>query len=199
MQAYPVYAQQLYGRPIGTDGVVVCANCHLVENGIGAGGKKVVGYDDALFIGVRVAGYDNTADTGNPTGLWGVTESQERSTLKSGGAAGALGGVVVLPEGFKVLPKERLPRKAGDAVKGLFVQEWEPLSGRPSDGFSAFVAGPVRGVTAPLGATHFPSGRDLLFPILTPKGDYETPPYFGRADATVGAVRGEGKCIQADR
>jgi apocytochrome f len=193
MQAYPIYAQQLYTRPIGADGVVVCANCHLVGNSIGAGGRKVVGYDDALFVGVRVAGYDNTADTGNPRGLWGVTGSGERSTLKSGGAAGALGGVVVLPEGFKVLPKERLSREVGDAVKGLFVQCWGSLSGDSAGGFSAFVAGPVKGVIAPLGTAHFPSGRDLLFPILTPKGEHEAPLYFGRSEVVVGAVRGRGQ------
>jgi apocytochrome f len=192
MRSYPVYAQQLYAKPRSKDGTIVCANCHLVSNSVGVGGRKVVGYDDALFVGVRLAGYDNSAEVANPRGLGGVAQGREWSSLR-GAAEGALGGVVVLPEGFKVLPKERLSGEVQSTVKGLFVQPWG-LGGGQGSGFSAFVVGPVKGVTRPLGTPHFPSGRDLLFPILTPQSDQEEGGlYFGCCPVYVGAVRGRGQ------
>lgn len=190
MQAYPVYAQQLYAKPRAKDGTVVCANCHLVSNSVGVGAKKVVGYDEALFVGVRVAGSDNSADMASPRGLSGVSNVKDRSSLRYN-LGGALGGVVVLPEGFRALPKDRMPEEVSNKVKGLFVQPWSSEEEAVS-GFSAFVVGPVKGVTGPLGAPHFPGGRDLFFPVLTPQSDGDGL-YFGSCAVYVGAVRGRGQ------
>ena len=192
MRSYPIYAQQLYAKPRSKDGTIVCANCHLVPNSVGVGGRKVVGYDDALFVGVRLAGYDTSAEIANPRGLGGAAQKRERSSLR-GAAEGTLGGVVVLPEGFKILSKERLNSKMQSTVKGLFVQPWG-LDGDQESNFSAFITGPVKGITRPLGTPHFPSGRDLLFPILTPQSDQEKNElYFGCCPVYVGAARGRGQ------
>merc|ERR1711953_397699 len=96
--AYPVFAQQAYENPREATGRIVCANCHLAQKPVEVEVPQAV-LPDTVFETVVSVPYDlkvkQVSATGAPGGL-------------------NVGSVVILPEGFKLAPKDRLSKEIKD-------------------------------------------------------------------------------------
>merc|ERR1719272_568292 len=101
--AYPVYAQQNFADPVTASGAIVCANCHL--------GKK-----DVVIRGP----HDVLPDTIFKVKIQVPLKYDKRTQPIADGSKGALniGAVVVMPEGYKLAPKDRLPTILKKEMKG---------------------------------------------------------------------------------
>jgi len=90
--AYPFWAQQNYASPREATGKIVCANCHLAKKATRVEIPQAV-FPDTVFKAVVEVPYDTSVQQpsgdGSPTGL-------------------NVGAVVMLPEGFRLAPPERL-------------------------------------------------------------------------------------------
>merc|ERR1711907_867556 len=93
--AYPVFAQQAYENPREATGRIVCANCHLAQKPVEIEVPQAV-LPDTVFEAVVSIPYD--------TSIKQVQGNGKRGPLN-------IGSVLILPEGFKLAPKERLSMK----------------------------------------------------------------------------------------
>lgn len=92
-QAYPFYAQQGYESPREATGRIVCANCHLAAKPIQVEVPQAV-TPDSVFEAVVKIPYDTSV----------------QQVLGDGSKGGLnVGAVLMLPEGFKIAPPDRLP------------------------------------------------------------------------------------------
>jgi apocytochrome f len=94
VQAYPIYAQQAYENPREATGRIVCANCHLASKPVELEVPQAV-LPDTVFEAVVKIPYDLS-----------------KQQVQGNGSRGPLnvGAVMVLPEGFKLAPKDRLSK-----------------------------------------------------------------------------------------
>merc|ERR1712054_421005 len=87
--AFPIYAQQAYANPREANGRIACANCHLASKPTEIESPSSV-LPDSVFEAVIKIPYN----------------TQEKRVLASGSKGGLnVGAVVILPEGFKLAPK----------------------------------------------------------------------------------------------
>jgi apocytochrome f len=100
--AYPVFAQNAYQNPREATGRIVCANCHLAQKPTEVEVPQAV-LPDTVFETVVDIPYDLSS-----------------KQITAGGTKGSLnvGAVVILPEGFKLAPKERLSDELKAKTKG---------------------------------------------------------------------------------
>jgi len=110
VEAYPIFAQQNYPSPREASGRIACANCHLQEKKTHARLPFQV-YPDTVF---RVL-VDVNADY------------EVKKQLVADGTRGPMnvGAIVVCPEGFRLAPRDRLPKILKKQMKGL---AWSPYS-----------------------------------------------------------------------
>ena len=90
--AFPVYAQQAYESPREATGRIVCANCHLAQKPVEVEVPQAV-LPDTVFEAVVSVPYDLSVKQ--------ITGSGTKGGLN-------VGAVLILPEGFKLAPKERI-------------------------------------------------------------------------------------------
>ena len=161
VEAYPIFAQQNYPSPREASGRIACANCHLQEKKTHARLPFQV-YPDTVF---RVL-VDVNADY------------EVKKQLVADGTRGPMnvGAIVVCPEGFRLAPRDRLPKILKKQMKGL---AWSPYSKQKPN---IVVAGPVPGSTYNV----------MTLPLLAPKVD-EKNIFYGRAEFAIGANRGRGQ------
>ena len=106
--AYPVFAQNAYENPREATGRIVCANCHLASKPTEVEVPQAV-LPDTVFEAVVSVPYD--------TSVKQITAAGKRGPLN-------VGAVVVLPEGFKLAPKDRLSSEIKAKTKGVFIQPY---------------------------------------------------------------------------
>lgn len=161
VNAYPVFAQQAYDNPREATGRIVCANCHLAQKPTEIEVPQAV-LPDTVFETVVSIPYD--------TSVKQVTAS---------GAPGPLnvGAVLVLPEGFKLAPKERISNEIKEKTKGVFIQPYSKT--RPN----ILVVGPILG----------DKNREIVFPILSPDPAQDKSVHYLNYPIYVGANRGRGQ------
>jgi len=106
--AFPVYAQQAYENPREATGRIVCANCHLGAKPTEVEVPQGV-LPDTVFEAVVEIPYDKS--------LKQVTGDGSKGPLN-------VGAVVVLPEGFKLAPKERLSDELKKATEGVVISPY---------------------------------------------------------------------------
>nr|YP_010930343.1 cytochrome f [Ochrosphaera neapolitana]WKK50071.1 cytochrome f [Ochrosphaera neapolitana] len=159
--AYPVFAQQAYESPREATGRIVCANCHLAQKPVEIEVPQAV-LPDTVFEAVVSIPYD--------TSVKQVTAS---------GAPGPLnvGAVLVLPEGFKLAPKDRLSSEIKEKTKGVFVQPYSKT--KPN----ILVVGPILG----------DKNREIVFPILSPDPAQNKDVHYLNYPVYVGGNRGRGQ------
>nr|WKK50181.1 cytochrome f [Ochrosphaera neapolitana] len=159
--AYPVFAQQAYESPREATGRIVCANCHLAQKPVEIEVPQAV-LPDTVFEAVVNIPYD--------TSVKQVTAS---------GAPGPLnvGAVLVLPEGFKLAPKDRLSAEIKEKTKGVFVQPYSKT--KPN----ILVVGPILG----------DKNREIVFPILSPDPAQNKDVHYLNYPVYVGGNRGRGQ------
>ena len=106
--AFPVYAQQAYENPREATGRIVCANCHLAQKPTEIEVPQGV-LPDTVFEAVVDIPYDLSSKQ--------VTGDGTKGPLN-------VGAVVILPEGFKLAPKNQIPQE-------VFWIKREDPQGRP--------------------------------------------------------------------
>ena len=159
--AYPVFAQNAYENPREATGRIVCANCHLAAKPTEVEVPQAV-LPDTVFEAVVSIPYD--------TSVKQVTASGKRGPLN-------VGAVVVLPEGFKLAPKDRLSDDIKAKTKGVFIQ---PYSKNKTN---ILVVGPISG----------DKNREIVFHILSPDPAQNKDVNFLNYPIYVGGNRGRGQ------
>lgn len=159
--AYPVFAQQNYSNPRAANGKLACANCHLNQKAIEIEAPQAVLPNSVFEVEIKVP-YD-------------VTKQQIGANGKK--ADLNVGGILILPKGFKLAPKSQIPDEVKQKNKGVFISPYS------TEFDNILVVGPIAG------KTH----QELIFPVLAPDPEknadvkYLTYPFYA------GGNRGRGQ------
>ena len=159
--AYPVFAQQNYSNPRAANGKLACANCHLNQKAIEIEAPQAVLPNSVFEVEIKVP-YD--------------------TSLKQIGANGKnadinVGGILILPKGFKLAAKSQISPEVKAKNKGVFISPYS------TEFDNILVVGPIAG------KTH----QELIFPVVAPDPEknseikYLTYPFYG------GGNRGRGQ------
>lgn len=159
--AYPFWAQQAYENPREATGRIVCANCHLGVKPTEIEVPQSV-LPDTVFEAVVKIPYD--------TKVQQVSGSGEKAPLN-------VGAVLMLPEGFKIAPEDRIPEEMKEKVQGLFFQPYA------EDKENIVIIGPLPGEQY----------QELVFPVLSPDPGTNKAISFGKYGVHVGGNRGRGQ------
>jgi apocytochrome f len=163
--AFPIYAQQAYENPREANGRVVCANCHLAQKPTEIETPSSI-LPDTVFETVVKIPYDTT----------------KKQVLGNGQKGGLnVGAVVILPEGFKLAPKDRLEGELKAKTKGIFITPYSPTKE------NILVVGPIPGE----------KHEEIIFPILSPNPEKDKNVFYVKYPIYVGANRGRGQIYPA--
>ncbi len=160
--AYPFWAQQTYPEtPREATGRIVCANCHLAAKLTEVEIPQSV-LPDTVFKAVVKIPYDTNVQQvgadGSKTGL-------------------NVGAVLMLPDGFKIAPEERIPEDMKEEIEGLFYQPYG------EDKENIVIIGPLPGEQY----------QEIVFPVLSPNPATDKNIHFGKYSVHVGGNRGRGQ------
>jgi apocytochrome f len=159
--AYPFWAQQNYASPREATGKIVCANCHLAKKATRVEVPQAV-FPDTVFKAVVEVPYDTSVQQpsgdGSPTGL-------------------NVGAVVMLPEGFRLAPPERLSEELKEETQGIYYTQYS------DDQPNILLVGPIPG----------DQHQEIVFPILSPDPSQDSSIHFGKYQLHVGGNRGRGQ------
>ena len=159
--AYPVFAQQNYSNPRAANGKLACANCHLNEKAIEIEAPQAVLPNSVFEVEIKVP-YDTTAKQLGANG--------KKADLN-------VGGILILPKGFKLASKSQIPAEVKAKNKGVFISPYS------TEFDNILVVGPIAG------KTH----QELIFPVVSPDPEknsdikYLTYPFYA------GGNRGRGQ------
>jgi apocytochrome f len=159
--AYPVFAQQNYSNPRAANGKLACANCHLNQKAIEVEAPQSVLPNSVFEVEVKVP-YDTT-----------------KQQLGANGKLADLnvGGIVILPEGFKLAPKSQISAEVKAKNKGVFISPYS------SEFDNILVVGPIAG------KTH----QELIFPVVAPDPEKDSNIKYLAYPLYVGGNRGRGQ------
>ena len=162
--AYPVFAQNAYQNPREATGRIVCANCHLAQKPVEIEVPQAV-LPDSVFEAVVSIPYDTSV-----------------KQISAGGSKASInvGAVLIMPEGFKLAPKDRLSDEIKAKTKGVFVQPYSKE--KPN----ILVVGPIAGDKKG-------ELREIVFPILSPDPAQDKDVNFLNYPVYVGGNRGRGQ------
>ena len=159
--AYPFWAQQNYDSPREATGKLVCANCHLAKKTTQVEVPQSV-FPDSVFKAVVKIPYDTAI----------------QQVAGDGSAAGLnVGAVVMLPDGFKLAPADRLSDELKEETAGVYVTQWS------DDQPNILLVGPISG----------DQHQEIVFPILSPDPASDSSIHFGKYQLHVGGNRGRGQ------
>ena len=134
--AYPVFAQQGYANPRAANGKIACANCHLNQKAIEIEAPQAVLPNSIFEIEVKVP-YD-------------ITKKQIGANGKK--ADLNVGGIVILPKGFKLAPADKISAEVKAKNKGVFISPYS------TELDNILVVGPIAGK----------KHQELIFPVISP-------------------------------
>ena len=159
--AYPFWAQQNYDSPREATGKLVCANCHLAKKTTQVEVPQAV-FPDSVFKAVVKIPYDTAI----------------QQVAGDGSAAGLnVGAVLMLPDGFKLAPADRLSDELKEETAGVYVTQWS------DDQPNILLVGPISG----------DQHQEIVFPILSPDPGSDSAIHFGKYQLHVGGNRGRGQ------
>lgn len=160
--AYPFWAQQTAPEtPREATGRIVCANCHLAAKLTEVEVPQSV-LPDTVFEAVVKIPYDTNV----------------QQVLADGSKGGLqVGAVLMLPEGFKIAPPERIPEEMKEKVGDLYFQPYK------EDQENVVIVGPLPGEQY----------QELVFPVLSPDPGKDKNIHFGKYAVHVGGNRGRGQ------
>jgi apocytochrome f len=159
--AYPVFAQNAYENPREATGRIVCANCHLAQKPVEIEVPQAV-LPDTVFETVVSIPYDKSVKQ--------VIGSGKRGPLN-------VGAVLILPEGFKLAPKDRISDEIKAKTKGVFIQPYSKTR------TNILVVGPISGNKY----------QEITFPVLSPDPATNKDVNFLNYPVYVGGNRGRGQ------
>lgn len=160
--AYPFWAQQTYPEtPREPTGRIVCANCHLAAKPTEVEVPQSV-LPDTVFKAVVKIPYDTSVQQvgadGSKTGL-------------------NVGAVLMLPEGFKIAPPERISEELQEEIGDTYFQPYS------EDKENIVIVGPLPGEQY----------QEIVFPVLSPNPATDKNIHFGKYSVHVGGNRGRGQ------
>jgi apocytochrome f len=160
--AYPFWAQQTAPEtPREATGRIVCANCHLAEKEAEVEIPQSV-LPDSVFEAVVKIPYD--------------LKSQQ--VLGDGSKGGLnVGAVLMLPDGFKIAPEDRVPEEMKEKTGGLYFQQYKEGAD------NVVIVGPLPG----------DQYQEITFPVLSPNPKTDKNIHFGKYAVHLGANRGRGQ------
>ena len=159
--AFPIYAQQAYPNPREANGRIVCANCHLAQKPVELEAPQAVLPNEVFETVVKIP-YD-------------TAQKQILGNGKKGGLN--VGAVLVLPEGFKLAPKNTLSEELKAKTKSVYVTPYSPKQE------NILVVGPIAGE----------KNQEITFPILSPDPKKDKGVYFLKYPLYVGGNRGRAQ------
>lgn len=160
--AYPFWAQQTAPEtPREATGRIVCANCHLAQKEAEVEIPQSV-LPDEVFEAVVKIPYD--------------LDSQQ---VTGDGSKGGLnvGAVLMLPDGFKIAPQDRLTEELKEKTEGLYFQPYT------ADQENVVIIGPLPG----------DQYQEIVFPVLAPDPKTDKDINYGKYAVHLGANRGRGQ------
>ncbi|MCU0525827.1 MAG: apocytochrome f [Elainella sp. Prado103] len=160
--AYPFWAQQNYETPREATGRIVCANCHLAAKPVEIEVPQAV-LPDTVFKAVVKIPYD--------TKVQQVLGNGEKGSLN-------VGAVLMLPEGFKIAPEDRIPEEMKEEVGPSYL--FQPYSETKDN---ILLVGPLPG----------DQYQEIVFPVLSPDPNTDKSIHFGKYQLHLGGNRGRGQ------
>jgi len=160
--AYPFWAQQTAPEtPREATGRIVCANCHLAQKEAEVEIPQAV-LPNTVFEAVVKIPYD--------------LNSQQ--VLADGSKGGLnVGAVLMLPDGFKIAPEDRIPEEMKEKMGGVFFQQYK------EGAENVVIVGPLPG----------DQYQEITFPVLSPDPKTDKNINFGKYPVHLGANRGRGQ------
>ena len=159
--AYPVFAQQNYSNPRAANGKLACANCHLNQKAIEIEAPQAVLPNSVFEVTVKVP-YDTTKQQ--------IGANGKLADLN-------VGGILILPKGFKLAPKNQISSEIKAKNKGVF---YSPYS---TELDNILVVGPIAG------KTH----QELTFPVISPDPEKSSDVKYLTYPIYAGGNRGRGQ------
>lgn len=159
--AFPIYAQQAYENPREANGRIVCANCHLAQKPTEIESPQAV-LPNSVFETIVNIPYDTT----------------QKQLLGNGQKGGLnVGAIVILPDNFKLAPKNRLDDALKQKTKGVYITPYSPTKE------NMLVVGPIAGE----------KHQEIIFPVLSPDPNVDKGSYYATYPIYVGGNRGRGQ------
>jgi apocytochrome f len=159
--AYPVFAQQNYSNPRAANGKLACANCHLNQKAIEIEAPQAVLPNSVFEVEIKVP-YD-------------VSKQQIGANGKK--ADLNVGGILILPKGFKLASKNQIPEEVKIKNKGVFISPYS------SEFDNIFVVGPIAGK----------KHQELIFPVVAPDPEKDSDVKYLTYPFYAGGNRGRGQ------
>nr|YP_010198624.1 apocytochrome f [Gracilaria pacifica]UAD87040.1 apocytochrome f [Gracilaria pacifica] len=159
--AFPIYAQQGYENPREATGRIVCANCHLAQKPVKIETPKTV-LPNSVFEAIVTIPYEKSSKQILGNGMKGPLNT---------------GAVLILPEGFKLAPKNLLSEELKEKTKNIYIQPYSTTKD------NILLVGPLPGN----------NNQQIIFPILSPDPSKDKNIHFLKYPIYIGANRGRGQ------
>ena len=159
--AYPVFAQQGYSNPRATNGKLACANCHLNQKAIEVEAPQAVLPNSVFEIEVKVP-YDTSRKQ--------IGANGKKADLN-------VGGIVILPKGFKLASKNQTSAEFKTKNKGVFISPYS------TEFDNILVVGPIAGK----------KHQELIFPVVAPDPEKDSNVKYLTYPLYAGGNRGRGQ------
>jgi apocytochrome f len=159
--AYPVFAQQNYANPRAANGKLACANCHLNQKAIEVEAPQAVLPNSVFEIEIKVP-YDTTRKQ--------IGANGKQTDLN-------VGGILILPNGFKLAAKNQISQEVKAKNKGVFISPYS------TEYDNILVVGPIAGK----------KHQELLFPVVAPDPSTNSNVKYLTYPLYAGGNRGRGQ------
>ena len=157
----PVFAQQNYSNPRAANGKLACANCHLNQKAIEIEAPQAVLPNSVFEVEIKVP-YDTSKQQ--------IGANGKKADLN-------VGGILILPKGFKLAAKNQISDEIKAKNKGVFISPYS------TEFDNIFVVGPIAG------KTH----QELLFPVVAPDPEKDSDVKYLSYPFYAGGNRGRGQ------
>merc|ERR1711937_807980 len=159
--AYPVFAQQNYSNPRAANGKLACANCHLNQKAIEIEAPQAVLPNSVFEVEVKVP-YDTSKKQ--------IGANGKKADLN-------VGGIVILPKGFKLASKNQISDEIKKKNKGFFISPYS------TEFDNILIVGPIKGK----------KHQELIFPIVAPDPEKDSNVKYLTYPLYAGGNRGRGQ------
>ena len=159
--AYPVFAQQNYSNPRAANGKLACANCHLNQKAIEIEAPQAVLPNSVFEVEIKVP-YDITKQQ--------IGANGKKADLN-------VGGILMLPKGFKLAAKNQIPEEIKEKNKGVFISPYS------TEFDNILVVGPIAGK----------NHQELIFPVVSPDPQKNSDVKYLTYPIYAGGNRGRGQ------
>ena len=159
--AYPVFAQQGYANPRAANGKLACANCHLNQKAIEIEAPQAVLPNSVFEVEIKVP-YDLSRKQ--------IGANGKKADLN-------VGGILILPKGFKLASKSQISEEVKAKNKGVFISPYS------TEYDNILVVGPIAGK----------KHQQLLFPVVAPDPEKQSDVKYLTYPFYAGGNRGRGQ------